>query len=163
MQQPVLFKSQVGMLVVFDELDDVEKQAFIKFLATLFTAFLGILLDSPYRPQRHVGLFNLINLHRQRFAFHKLTKSTLCRLHHQLEIIILLDAQSQTRQGNERVACAAFEPRVTSQQIAVVVLVAIVELVGCIYEAMEEIVARRTQGHFLFKEFLQATDFRLTC
>ena len=103
---------------------------------------LCILLHSPYAPEQNIGLVYLINLRCERLACHELVECAHGCLHYELEVVFLLDRERKTRQRDECVACAALEPRIAGEYVSLVFLCAVVELVRCVDEAVEEIVAR---------------------
>ena len=141
-KQTVVVEAQIGMIAIYNIMYNVLKKFSIHLRALVSTCRLGILLDCPYCPQGHVGLLHLVDLCSDGLSFHKLPQSLLGSLHHQLKIVLLVDGESKTRQGDERVASAALKPRITGKKITVVILLALVELVGSIHQAMEEVVAR---------------------
>ena len=75
-------------------------------------------------------------------------------MHHKFEVVLLLNSQCESGQRDECIACTAFEPRVSGEQESLVVGQSLVELVCCIHEAVEEVVARIAFLNFLFKQFL---------
>ena len=91
----------------------------------------------------------------ERLALHEVAQFALCGLHHQFEVVLLLDAKGKSRQGDERVAGTAFKPWVTGEELAFVVGQTLVELVCGIDETVEEIVAWVALVHLTLEEFLQ--------
>ena len=144
------------MLVILDKGDDILDKLSILLEAVFLAGFLSILLQSPDSPQWYVRLFNLGNMHTDRFTFHKLVVTFHRSLHHQFEVVILLDREGETRKSNKCIAGSTLKPRVTSQDITVIVLFTTMELMSCIDQTVEEIVTRRTLIHFLVEELLQA-------
>lgn len=57
--------------------------------------------------------------------------------------------------GNERIACAYLEPRISGEQIALGVAYTNMELVGSINESVVEAVDWYAEPYFLIEEFLQ--------
>ena len=140
---------------------NVLKKFSIHLRALVSTCRLGILLDCPYCPQGHVGLLHLVDLCSDGLSFHKLPQSLFGSLHHQFEVVLLVDGECQTWQGDERVAGAALKPRITGKKITVVVLLALVELVSGIHQAMEEVVARSSGFNLLLKQRTQCSRLYL--
>ena len=129
------------MLVRLDEADDVFHQFAVHLQAFLDTGLLGILLNGPYGPEGYVGLLHLVDL-ASRLAGHEGAQLFLCRLHDEFEVVLLLDGQCQSRQGDERVAGSALEPGIAGQQVALVLACAVVELMSGVDQTVEEVVAR---------------------
>ena len=121
------------MIAVNNIMYKILKELSIHLRALVASCRLGILLYCPYCPKRHVRLLHLVDLHTERLALHKLAQSLLGSLHHKLEVVLLVDGEGKTRQCNERVACAALEPRITGKKITVVVLLALMELMGGVH------------------------------
>ena len=154
-EQSVVVEMEIGMTLIHDIVDDIVNQLSIADTTCFLARLLGILLDGPYRPQRHVGLIYLIDTHREGFAFHKLTQPSLCCLHHQFKIVLLIDGKCQTWQGDKGVAGTTLKPWIASEEITVVVLLTLMELMGGVHQTVEEIVAWRTLFHLFLKETLQ--------
>ena len=149
------------MTALLDVFHDVLHQPAVHLDRLVAPGILSILLDGPDGPQGHVGLLHLVDLHRQRLPGHELAQTLLRRLHHQLEVVLLVDGQRQARQGDERVPRAALEPRVAGQQVACVVGLAVVELVGSGHQTVVEVVARHAKADLLVEQLLQLTRLRL--
>ena len=96
-------------------------------------------------------------------AFHKLAQRHLGSLHHQVEVLVLLDGESETGQCDERIAGAALEPRIAGKDISVVVLLMDMELVGGIDETVEEVIARGALFDFGIEQPLQTGGLALRC
>ena len=154
-EQAIVVETQVGMATLLNIFHDVGHQLLVALVTVVATGILGILLHGPYGPERHVGLLHLVDLYRERLALHELAQSSLGGLHHQLEVVLLVDGQRQARQGDERVAGTALVPGIACEQVAVVVGFAVVELMGGCNQAMIEIVARSAQRDLLVEERLQ--------
>src|SRR5574344_1174345 len=101
--------------------------------AFLHAGFLSILLQTPYSPQRNIRLFHFIYLDRKRFSFHKLIKSLLSCLHNKFKISLFFYRKSESRQGYKCIAGTAFEPRVTSKNIPIIIVLVNMKLMSCIY------------------------------
>ena len=144
------------MLVILDKADNILDKLSILLEAFFLAGFLGILLQSPDSPQWYVRLLYLSNMNTDRLAFHKLVISLHGSLHHQFEVVIFLDREGETRKSDECIAGTALEPRVTCQDITVIVLFTTMELMSRIDQTVEEIVTRRALIHFLVEELLQA-------
>ena len=130
------------MLVAFNELENVDKQLPIFLDSLLVANLVRILLDSPYSPQEHVRLLYLVDKACEWLANHEIPDALGCRIHNKLEIVIFLNGKRETRKGNECISCTNLEPRIASEQIALCVAYANMELVSCIYECVIEIVGR---------------------
>ena len=154
---------QVGVMIALHVHHYVLDKLAVLLEASFFSFLLGILLQSPYCPQRHIGLVDLCNMYGDRLALHELVITLHSGLHHQLEVIVFLDGECQTRQRDERVAGTALEPRITGNDVSVVVAFATMELMGSIDQTMEEIIAWRTLIHFLVEECLQTARFDFGC
>ena len=149
------------MIARLNKSDDVEQQLFVEFQATLLSTFLGILLNSPHCPQGHVGLFNLINFCGQRFPCHKLAQCSSCRFHDEFEIVVLFNGKGESRQCDKGVAGTSLEPGIAGKNVALIFLRAVVELMGCIDQTMEEVVAGRTIAHLFVEQLFQPTRLNL--
>ena len=119
------------------------------------------MLHSPDTPHRHIRLFHLIYLARLLLAVHEVAQLALGSLHHQFEVVLLLNGERQSRQRDKGIARATLEPRITCQQVAVVILRAEVELMGGIDQTVEEVVTRRTQRYLFLEKFLQLARLNL--
>ena len=117
------------------------------------------MLDAPDGPQGHVGLIELIEFDGEWFLLHEFAETFLSCFHHGFEKLCLLDAQRQTRQSDERVARACFEPWVSGQDIFLAVFVFDVELVRGVDQAVEEIVAWSSLVELLLEERFQCAHF----
>ena len=106
-KQTVIVEAQVGMTTLDDIVNNIADQLAITLIALLLSGILHILLDGPDSPEGHIWLFDLIDLHRQRFPLHELTETFLRCSHHQLKVIALVNGQRQSRQSDERVAGAS--------------------------------------------------------
>ena len=118
------------MLVILDKGDDILDKLSILLEAVFLAGFLSILLQSPDSPQWYVRLLYLSNMNADRLAFHKLVVSLHGSLHHQFEVVILLDREGETRKSDECIAGSTLKPRVTSQDIAIIVLFTTMELMS---------------------------------
>ena len=86
------------MLLFLDEMENVPNELSVFLQALVDACLLGILLNGPNGPQRHVGMLNLVELHREGLLLHKLAQALFGGLHGGLEELILLDRQRQTGQ-----------------------------------------------------------------
>ena len=143
------------MPALLDVVDDVLQQLAVSFEALIASNILGILLNGPHGPEGNVGLLHLIDFYAQGLVLHELTQAALGGIHHQLKVVGLVDGQRQAGQGNKGVAGAALEPRIAGQQIARVVGLAVVELVGGGDQTMVEVVAGHAQVYLLLEKALQ--------
>ena len=164
-KQSVLVEAEIRVTTLLDILYDILYQLTVSLKALFLSGILHVLLHSPDGPKGHVGLFDLVDLHRQGLAVHKLTKSLLGSPHHQFKIVALADGQRQAGHGNKRVTGTALEPRIAGQQITFVLLVNLlhssttaiteVELVGSRHQTVIEVITGYTVVHFLVEELLQ--------
>ena len=138
-----------------DILDNVLYQFAIHLIALLLTGILGILLNGPDSPQRYVRMFHLVYFHTQRLLLHKLTQALLGGLHDQFEVILLANGQRQAWQCDKRITGTGLEPRIASQQITVIVGLAVVELMGGRYQTVVEAVTAQAQTDLFLKQALQ--------
>ena len=67
---------EIRMLVGYDIVDNIAKELAVLAVTLLATHMLGILLDSPNSPKKHIRLLDLIHLGCERLALHKLVEST---------------------------------------------------------------------------------------
>ena len=125
-----------------DVVHQFARQASVELVGSLASHGLGILLDGPYGPESHVGLFHLVDVDRHRLARHELAQPLGRRLHHLLKSCALAARERQSGQGDKGVASAAFEPRVSRQDIVLSLLRAVEKLVCGVVEAMYEVVSR---------------------
>lgn len=70
------------------------------------------------------------------------------------EVFDFLNRQCQSGSGNESIACAALEPRVSGEDVSLLAA-AVMELVGGRDKAVEEVVARVAVLNLLVEELLQ--------
>ena len=117
------------MIAVFDKLHDVRNELSVFLEGFLLTGLLSILLYGPDGPQRNIRHLHLRN-HLYGLTLHKITKFTPSSLHHQLEIVLLLNGEGKTRQCDESIAGTTLKPWKASQQIALVITFTLVELMG---------------------------------
>ena len=117
------------MIAVFDKLHDVRNELSVFLEGFLLTGLLSILLYGPDGPQRNIRHLHLRN-HLYGLTLHKITKFTPGSFHHQLEVVLLLDREGQTRQCDESIAGTTLKPWKASQQIALVITFTLVELMG---------------------------------
>ena len=141
-EKSVLAELQVRVAVVLDIMQYVVEQLAVLAVALFATCMFCILLHSPYAPEQNIGLVDLINLRCERLACHELVECAHGCLHYKLKVVFLLDRERKTRQRDECVACAALEPRIAGEDVSLVFLCAVVELVRCVDETVEEVVAR---------------------
>ena len=155
MEESVLPEFKVRMLVALYELENVDKQLSI-FLVGLGIAYLVcILLNCPYCPKKHVRLLYLVDKAFEWLARHEVPDALCCRIHHEFEVVVLLNGKCETWEGDERIACTDLEPRISGKQIALGVAYTYMELVGSINESVVEAVDRQAKSYFLIEEFLQ--------
>ena len=140
-EQSVVVGMEIGMLGIADVVDDFVYEGSVSFGAGLLAGVLGILLYGPYGPEQYVGLFDLVDAHAEGLAVHELAQSAHGGLHHQFKVVLLIDGEGQSGQRDKGVSGSALEPGIAGEQIAVFLL-AFVELVGGVHEAVEEVVAR---------------------
>ena len=158
-QQSVFMQEEVIMLPLTDKYHDIFQKLSI-FLAALFArSFFGILLQSPYSPQQHIGMFHFINFVPHRFFIDEVTDCLFRRFHHIFKLIYLVNGKCQSRQSDEHIARPTFEPRITGKNI-VFALLLIVELMSRVLQTVIETITRCTIGHFRFKCLFQPASRR---
>ena len=150
-------------MITLNKLEDIADELAIFLQAFFLAGLLGILLQSPDSPKRHIRLFHLSDIHGDRFAFHKLIVALYGGLHHEFEVVVLIYGEGQAWQCDECITGTALEPRISCQDIAVVILLTAMELVSRIDKAVEEVVARRTLIYLLVEETLQCTGLDFRC
>ena len=92
-------------------------------------------------------------------ARHEVPDALCCRIHHEFEVVVLLNGKREAGECDERIACTNLEPRIAGKQITLCVAYTNMELVGSINESVVEAVDRQAKSYFLIEEFLQR--FRL--
>ena len=164
-KESVRMQFQIRMVIAFNKEHDTLDELTIFLQTFLLAGFLSILLKSPDCPERNIRLFQFGNIHRDILSFHEFLISLHGSLHHQFKVVIFLYREGKTRQRDKCISRTALEPRITSQNVSVIIFLTTVELMGSIDKTMEEIVTRGSFCHFLIKKFLQCTglDFRCRC
>ena len=97
------------MIAVFDKLHNVCDQFAVFLEGFLLTGLLSILLYGPDGPQRNIRHLHLRN-NLYGFTLHEITKFATCSLHHQLEVVLLLNGEGKTRQCDESIAGTTLKP-----------------------------------------------------
>jgi len=159
LHESIVGHEQVGVFAVSDIGEDVPDELSV-FLGAAFLAFLfGVLLYAPDGPQWHVGLVELIEFDGERLFLHEFSQSFLSCFHGGFEELCLLDTQRQSGQGNEGVACAGLEPRVSGNDIFLAVFVLDMELVCGVDQTVEEIIAWRALVGLFLEERSECAHF----
>ena len=159
MEESVFPEFKVRMLVALYELEDVDKQLSV-FLECFGVAnLMCILLNCPYCPKKHIWLLYLVDKAFEWLARHEVSDALCGSIHHEFEVVVLLNGKREAWEGDERIACTNLEPRIAGKQIALGVAYTNMELVSSINESVVEAVDRQAKSYFLIEEFLQR--FRL--
>ena len=134
---------KVGVLSFPDELHDALYECAVLFVALVESYSLGILLEAPYGPKEHVGLFNLVNLHADGAVFDEVHNSLFGGCHILFELCGVADAQCESGEADESVASTGLEPGPSCDEVCFggVVLRCHAELSCSVDEAVPEVVA----------------------
>ena len=108
---------QIRMIFAAQVVHDFFQQLTVFFTALFARNHLGILLDTPYGPQEHIGVFHFINLQVVRLIIDKAHHGLTGCFHHGFKLFHFVNGQCQARKRNEQVACTALEPRITCQDV----------------------------------------------
>ena len=153
-EETIVVGKEVGVFAFEDERHHLVDEVAIAREALLTSHELGILLQAPHRPEQGVGLFHLVELHRNVASSHKVVESFGGRVHIFFKLFRFSDGQCETRHSDEGVACTCFEPRVACHEIFLSAEL-LAELVSSIHQTVVERVAGVVIDNLAFDERFQ--------
>ena len=130
-EQSIVMEQQVRMLVLTDEIHQSVDQFAVLLIRCLSTDQTSILLDTPDRPQKDIGLVQLIHHDVRLLLLHEVIQRLDGCIHRLLEVLHLVNGQGETGQGHEHVTGTALEPRITGNDVGLAIPF-VVELMGSI-------------------------------
>ena len=139
-EESVVVGEEVGVFALEDERHHAVDEVAIARETLLTSHKFGILLQAPHGPEQGVGLFYLVELHRDVATVHEVVEGFGRGVHVFFKLLRLTDGQCEARHGDEGVARTGFEPWIASHEIFIASEL-LAELVGSIDQAVVERVA----------------------